>query len=118
AINVLGPGMVIDLEHLDRELTDLEGRGVTGIKLKVSHRATICFPFHRDEDSLEEERLAASHDRPSGSTGRGIAPAYGDRALTKAIQIGELLHPEYLRERVARLVDWKARIAKGVYGRA
>ena len=118
AINVLGPGTVIDIEHLDRELTDLEARGVTGIKLKVSHRATICFPFHRDEDSLEEERLAANHDRPYGSTRRGIAPAYGDRALKKAIQIGELFHPEYLRERVARLVDWKARIATGVYGRA
>ncbi len=78
--NVLGPGMVIDIEHLNRELTGLEARGVGPINMKISDRATICFPFHADEDGWEEERLTASTGKPYGSTRPGIAPAYGDRA--------------------------------------
>lgn len=115
--NVLGPGMVIDIEHLNKELAGLESRGVGPINMKISDRATICFPFHADEDGWEEERLAASTGKPYGSTRRGIAPAYGDRALKKAIQIGELLHPEHLPARIKALVEWKALVAKGVYGK-
>ena len=112
-VNVLGPGMVIDLQGLVEELTDLEGQGVRG-QVVVSDRATICFPFHRDEDAWEEERLGGA---AYGSTKRGIAPAYGDRHLKKAIQIGELAHPQHLERRLRELVEWKNLIARGVYGR-
>lgn len=115
--NVLGPGMVIDIEALDQELHDLTQRGLHIGKLLISDRATICFPFHRNEDIWEEERLTEQTQRPFGSTRRGIGPAYGDRALKKAIQIGELLTPGRLVERVRDLVHWKNAIAEGVYQR-
>lgn len=114
-VNVLGPGTVVDLEALCGELDDLRARGVEP-NLTISDRATICFPFHRSEDAWEEERLERSSQRPYGSTRRGIAPAYGDRALKKAIQVGELLDPDTLAQRVAALVEWKNQIAGGVYG--
>ena len=59
ATNVLGPGTVVDLEALRRELDGLEAQGIAvdPTRLVVSERATICFPFHRDEDAWEEERL-------------------------------------------------------------
>jgi adenylosuccinate synthase len=117
AVNVLGPGMVIDLEGLDAELRELEAHGVSPLNVKISERATICFPFNRDEDAWEEARLAADAQRPFGSTKRGIAPAYGDRYVKKAIQVGELLHPAWLKERLKHLVDWKNLIAQGVYGK-
>ena len=115
--NILGPGTVIDIEALSKEILDLQGRGVSPINLKVSDRATICFPFHWHEDEWEEERLEHGGQLPFGSTKRGIAPAYGDRAMKKAIQIGELLHPAWLKERLQKIVEWKNLIARGVYGK-
>ena len=110
--NVLGPGMVIDLEALDDEITSLRAAGLDASQIHVSERATICFPFHRYEDIWEEERLG---EKAFGSTKMGIAPSYGDRYLKKGIQVGELLQPDIFRERLRKLVDWKNLIAKGIY---
>ncbi|MBI2423703.1 MAG: adenylosuccinate synthase [Candidatus Hydrogenedentes bacterium] len=111
--NILGPGMVIDLQGLVEELADLKTKGFDA-KILVSDRATICFPFHRLQDAWEEERLG---DKAYGSTRRGIAPAYGDRTLKKAIQIGELLYPERLKERIADVVAWK-QLQGAMYGKS
>ncbi|HNT88812.1 MAG TPA: adenylosuccinate synthetase, partial [Candidatus Hydrogenedentes bacterium] len=70
--------------------------------------------FHRLQDGWEEERLGK---KAYGSTRRGIAPAYGDRTMKKAIQIGELLYPEWLEQRLRELVEWKKLTALGVYGK-
>jgi adenylosuccinate synthase len=115
AINVLGPGMVIDLQALNEEIERLENGGLGPLNLRIADRAQVVFPFHRDEDIWEEERLGK---KAYGSTKRGIAPAYGDRYLKKAILVGELLHPEFLKERLRPVVEWKNRIACGVYGKA
>lgn len=112
AVNILGPGMVIDLQGLVEELADLAQQGIVP-QVRVSDRATICFPFHRMEDAWEEDRLGA---KAYGSTRRGIAPAYGDRTVKKAIQVGELLYPERLRERIAEVSEWKLLKAAGMYG--
>lgn len=117
AVNILGPGMVIDLEALATEIGDLQTKVAHPINIKVSDRATICFPFNSKEDAWEEERLESSGQSPFGSTKRGIAPAYGDRYLKKAIQVGELLYPEKLKDRLYQLVEWKNLIARGVYGK-
>ena len=113
-VNVLGPGMVIDLEHLVKEIEYLQTCGVTidTQNLKVSDRAIICFPFHRDRDRLEEERLA---EKKYGSTVRGIAPVYGDKYLKKGVQVGELLYPGYLKGRVSDLLDWNNALLTSVY---
>lgn len=111
--NILGPGMVIDLQGLVEELEDLKKRGISPT-VRVSDRATICFPFHRLEDGWEEERLGK---KAYGSTRRGIAPAYGDRTLKKAIQIGEILYPDTFREHLRNIVEWKQLKAAGIYGK-
>ncbi|MCF6284559.1 MAG: adenylosuccinate synthase [Candidatus Hydrogenedentes bacterium] len=108
--NILGPGMVIDLQGLAEELADLKSRGIEPT-MRISDRATICFPFHRLQDGWEEERLGS---KAYGSTRRGIAPAYGDRTVKKAIQIGELLYPERLKERLADLIEFKE-LQSGLY---
>lgn len=111
-VNVLGPGMVIDIERLADEIDGLKELGFTP-KLAVAERATVCFPFHRLQDAWEEERLGKN---AYGSTRRGIAPAYGDRTMKKALQVGELLYPERLRERLRGIVEMKQLTARGVYG--
>lgn len=111
-VNVLGPGMVIDLEGLVDELTKLAGRGINVDKLVVSDRATVCFPFHRKLDEWEERRLAG---RAYGSTKNGIAPAYGDRHLKKAVRIGDLLDSASRKEMVSRSVEWANLLARDIY---
>lgn len=113
-VNILGPGTVVDLEALVDELGELQKSNIDTARLLVSHRATICFPFYRDEDAWEEERLGVG---AYGSTRRGIAPAYADRHLKKGVQVGDLLHPDHLRMNLERVLSWKSLVASGVYGK-
>lgn len=112
-INILGPGMVIDIEALVDEITELEKSGISTKNLRISDRATITFPFHRIEDNLEEDRLGGA---AYGSTRRGIAYAYGERYQKKSIQLGELFYQEDLKKRINDLVNWKNVLFKNVYG--
>ena len=105
-VNVMGPGMVVDLEHLCGEIERLRERGVkvTPDNLKISDRATICMPYHKLLDCLEEDRLGAGG---FGSTRRGIAPVYADKYMKKAFRLGDLLDPGYIDERIDAIVEWK-----------
>ena len=114
-VNVLGNGVVIDLEDLCREIDNLRAHGIriTPENLKISERATIVFPFHRALDGLEEARLK---DRKYGSTLRGIAPVYSDKYQKKTVMLGELLDPEHLKAHLATILEWKNLIIHNVYG--
>ena len=105
-VNVMGNGMVIDVHHLAGEIEKLRAGGVTVTpdNLKISDRAVICFPYNVQQDCLEEDRLA---DRKFGSPRRGIAPIYADKYMKKAIRMGDLLHPAYLKSRIEEVLDWK-----------
>jgi len=113
-VNVMGNGMVVDLEHLCGEIQKLTSAGVkiTPENLKISDRAIICLPYHKMQDILEEERLG---DMKYGSTRRGIAPVYADKYLKKGVPMGELRYPEALKKRLRDLVAWKNLTLQGVY---
>lgn len=114
-VNILGPGIVIDLEHLYGEVQKLEEKGVkvTPKHLKISDRATICMPYHKLMDCLEEDRL---QDKKFGSTRRGISPVYADKYMKKALRMGDLLHLETLKERLDGIVEWKNLTVEHGYG--
>ena len=105
-VNVMGNGMVIDLEHLAGEIKTLTDKGIkiTPDNLKISDKAIVCMPYHKMQDIMEEERLA---DKKFGSTRRGIAPVYADKYMKKGIRMGDLLHMDTLSEKVKDIVDWK-----------
>ncbi|NLN64436.1 MAG: adenylosuccinate synthase [Clostridiaceae bacterium] len=113
-VNVMGNGMVIDLEHLCGEINALKSKGVkiSPDTLKISDKAFICMPWHKQQDILEEERLA---DKKYGSTRRGIAPVYGDKVMKKGIRMGDLLTRDTLEKKVAGVREWK-RLILGGYG--
>jgi adenylosuccinate synthase len=113
-VNVMGPGMVIDLEHLTNEIAAIREKGIdiSPKHLVISDRATICMPYHKMMDILEEQRLA---DKKFGSTQRGIAPVYADKYMKKTIRMGDLLHPETLKARLNDLVEWKNLTVVGGY---
>ncbi len=113
-VNIMGNGMVIDLEHLHKELINLRNSGIkiTPENLKISDKAIICLPYHVKQDILEEERLK---DMKFGSTRRGIAPVYGDKYLKKGIRVGDLLNKENLKKRIDQIVEWKNLMIAGGY---
>lgn len=112
--NVMGGGMVIDLEHLCGELDVLGEKGisVTPDRLKISDKAFLCLPYHKMQDIMEEERLK---DKKYGSTRRGIAPVYGDKYMKKGLRMGDLLELATLEQKLADILEWKTIVMKG-YG--
>ena len=115
AVNVMGPGMVIDIEHLTHEIEALKDAGIaiTPKHLKISDRATICMPYHKLLDCLEEDRLA---DKKFGSTRRGIAPVYADKYMKKTLRMGDLRQPELLKEKIKDIMEWKNLTIAKAYG--
>ena len=113
-INILGNGVAIDPESLYEEIEFLRGKGieVSPANLKISDRASILFPWHKELDVLEEERLK---DKKYGSTKQGIAPFYSDKYQKKTILMGELLYSSNLDEHIKDILEWKNLILKGVY---
>ena len=114
-VNILGNGVALDPENLWKEIEDVTGKGVpiTPENLKISDRASLLLPWHRELDRLEEARLA---DKKYGSTKQGIAPFYSDKYQKKTILAGELLYPEHLREHLKDLMEWKNLTLTRVYG--
>ena len=113
-VNVMGPGMVIDVEHLYGEVKRLRDAGIeiTPKHLKISDRATICMPYHKMLDCLEEDRLA---DKKFGSTRRGIAPVYADKYMKKTIRMGDLLHFAEIEAKLPGIIEWKNLTIVGGY---
>ena len=114
-INILGNGVAVDPENLWKEIQDVADKGVeiTPDSLRISDRASLLMPWHRELDGLEEARLA---DKNYGSTKQGIAPFYSDKYQKKTVLAGELFYPEELRAHIRDLLEWKNLTLTGVYG--
>ena len=114
-VNILGNGVALDPQNLWTEMEDVMNKGValTPENLKISDRASLLLPWHRDLDELEEQRLA---DKKFGSTKQGIAPFYSDKYQKKTVLAGELFFPEHLRAHLADIMEWKNLTLTKVYG--
>ena len=115
---VMGGGMVIDPEHLEKEIAALTEKGIeiSPKNLKISDRATITMPFHVAQDGLEEERLSKTGAQ-FGSTKRGIAYSYGDKYMKKTLRMGDLVHMDAsVKKRLETIVDSKNLTMVSIYG--
>ena len=114
-MNILGNGVAVDLESLWNEMSEVMAQGIslTPDNFRISDRASLLLPWHRDLDNLEEGRLK---DKAYGSTRQGIAPFYSDKYQKKTILAGELFHPESLKERLKGIMEWKNLTLTQVYG--
>ena len=108
-VNIMGPGMVIDIKHLCNEMQRLRDGGIkiTPANLKISDKAIITMPYNVLQDVMEEDRLTKATGKPYGSTRRGIAPVYADKYMKKAFRMGELLNLALLYKRMPDIVEWK-----------
>lgn len=86
---IIGNGVVVDLPTLFGEIDELERRGISCSRLKVSSLAQLIFPWHQAHDQITE---TARGDNKIGTTLKGIGPAYADKALRVGIRVGEVRH--------------------------
>ena len=96
-VNVLGPGVALNITALFEELELLARRGVPEPTVRISDRAQVVLPYHILLDEYEEERLA---DRKFGSTKKGIAPFYADKYRKVGVQVADLFDENRLRTRL------------------
>jgi adenylosuccinate synthase len=98
-ICVIGSACVIDIEILLKEIQKLKAQGLlqNPKQLLISDGATVILPFHKALDSAREMALAKNK---IGTTGKGIGPAYEDRASRKAILMSDLFDEETLKRKI------------------
>jgi adenylosuccinate synthase len=113
-VNVIGPGVALDMAAFLRERESLMARGVPEPILRVSDRAQVVLPYHRLFDELEEERLA---ERKFGSTKTGIAPFYADKYFKLGIQVADLYDTERLKVRLQASLEAKNILLIHLYGK-
>ena len=109
---VIGNGVVIDPAALMEEIQLLESMDITVAgRLWISQKAHLIMPYHKLLDSASEEKEG---DQKIGTTGRGIGPAYVDKANRKGIRIVDLLDREALAAKLRRNLteknEWLAKI--------
>ncbi len=103
---VVANGVVVDPEVLIQEIDALRARGVeVGGNLRISDRAHVVMPYHKEHDAALEQVLAETAENGAnlsiGTTKRGIGPAYADKVhRSTAIRVGELLDAERLRRKL------------------
>ena len=103
---VIGNGVVVDPEVLLAEIDALSSRGVDvgPDRLKICEKAHLIMPYHRAVDNAREQFKG---DKKIGTTGRGIGPAYEDKATRRGIRFVDLLDPEIFAEKVKTTLDEK-----------
>jgi adenylosuccinate synthase len=108
--SVIANGVVFYPPRFLEEINDLRAAGIPiGDNLVVSRHAHVIFPYHAEEERLNE--VGAS----IGTTGRGIGPCYQDKlGRIAGIRVGELLHPDHLRKRLHQIVPRKNRMLHGL----
>lgn len=103
-VNALADGMVINLSCLLQEIHHLQERGIHDFQLLISKRATLLLPYHIAIDKAREEALGKNK---IGTTVNGIGPCYEDKAARLSLRVGDLLYPEFLRERIHQILPIK-----------
>jgi adenylosuccinate synthase len=95
---LLGNGVVLDPLGFGKEYDELEGRGIAVEgRVGVSQKAHLVMPYHRLLDKVSEDHS----DQKIGTTGRGIGPAYEEKAGRRGLRVSDLDHPD----RVTALVE-------------
>ena len=97
--SVIGSGVVVNPATLIGELDMLAARGIDPSRVRVSRAAHVIMPYHVALDRAMEARLG---DGKVGTTGRGIGPAYADRAWRVGLRMEDLLDGRLVRAKLGR----------------
>ena len=103
--SVIGCGTVVDPIGLVSELDGLAAAGISAEHLYISHAAHVILPYHRALDqAMDQARI--------GTTGKGVGPAYADKAARLGIRVGDLLDEGHLREKLEAYLPLKNQLLR------
>jgi adenylosuccinate synthase len=109
---IIGSGVVVDPVALVEEIERLRSVGVeVGENLVVGKRAHLIMPYHKVLDTHMEDLLGVNR---IGTTGRGIGPAYSDKAARLGVRVCDLFDEKILTERVRVSLAIKKRLLAGI----
>lgn len=101
---MIGNGVVLSPEALIKEIEFLEKAGISvRNRLLISEACTLILPVHI---AIDQAREKARGGKAIGTTGRGIGPAYEDKAGRRGLRAGDLLDAESFAEKLKELVDY------------
>ena len=105
----LGPGVVLDPAQLAVEIDELSDAGYGSKqalldRLIVDRSCTLLLPAHKWLDRRTEDMLQKISGQPLGTTGRGVGPAYSDRAARLALRAQDLFDLEHCEQRLQALL--------------
>src|SRR5690606_25983527 len=111
---IISSGVVLDIEAIQTEIEQLRQSGypVGSEQLMISESCTLLMPFHK---ALDRARESDENGQKIGTTGRGIGPAYEDRAARKALIFGDLFDPPTLRDKISRALREKKFLLENLY---
>ena len=102
---LIGNGVVLALDALDKEINELKGKN---IKFKdrffISSACSLILPSHISIDKVRDKKESI------GTTGRGIGPAYEDKVGRRAVRFGDLANEDILRNKIESIVSYHNRI--------
>ncbi|HOW56198.1 MAG TPA: adenylosuccinate synthase [Syntrophorhabdaceae bacterium] len=110
---VIGNGVVLDPEVLQKEIEELKGLGYLkdDKRLMISGCTHVIMPYHKKLDALKESKAA----KKIGTTGRGIGPAYEDRVSRMGIRVIDLIDKKVFREKLKANLEMKNFLIRRYY---
>jgi adenylosuccinate synthase len=110
---IIGCGVVLDPASVIEEMESLVRRGVTlDGNLFISKNAHLIMPYHPALDRASEAKLGA---RRIGTTGKGVGPAYVDKAARVGIRMADLLDERLFRDKLETNISQKNRLLREIY---
>ncbi|MEE9252373.1 MAG: adenylosuccinate synthase [Thermodesulfobacteriota bacterium] len=115
-LSVIGNGVVVDPKVLTEEIRGLREGGfrIDSDNFRLSERAHVVMPYHREIDLGREEMRGESK---IGTTGRGIGPVYEDKVARRGIKFSDLLSPEVFSKRLLQVLEDRNLYLTRVLGR-
>ncbi|TVY51030.1 Adenylosuccinate synthetase [Lachnellula cervina] len=101
-MNLIGPGVVVNIKAFFKELEDLETKGLQNVRdrILISDRCHIVLDLHQLVDGLEEVELGK---KSIGTTKMGIGPAYSTKASRSGIRISEVFNEPLFEAKIREL---------------
>jgi adenylosuccinate synthase len=113
-LSIIGNGVVFDPHAFVAEVEKLAGQGVkiTPSVLKIAENTPLILSLHGELDRLRESKAAAGSK--IGTTGRGIGPAYEDKAGRRSIKVMDLADPATLPVKIDRVLAHHNPLRRGL----
>jgi adenylosuccinate synthase len=101
---LIGNGVVVSQAALIEEILMLEASGVPAReRITISPSCPLILSYHV---ALDNAREKASGDNAIGTTGRGIGPAYEDKAARRGLRVGDLVNRKRFAEKLKIALEY------------